>query len=88
MLSYSSTECHPPRVRTVDSLDNNLSITCVVLTNSGTEALKRVKKPLNVQDINLFPCVYGSQMINVMLYSSIFAFSLSYCLYLYSTESK
>ena len=45
-----------------------------------------MKKPLNVQGINLFPCVYGSRMINVMLYSSIFAFDLSY--YFYSIESK
>ena len=49
---------------------------------------KRVKKPLNVQGINLFPRVYGSRMINAMLYSSIFAFYLSYYLYLYTIESK
>ena len=49
---------------------------------------KRVKKPLNVQGVNLFPCVYGRRMINVMLYSSIFAFYLRNYLYLYSIESK
>ena len=49
---------------------------------------KCVKKPLTVQGINLFPCVYGIRMINIMLYQSIFAFYLSYYLYLYSTESK
>ena len=60
----------------------------MVLTNSGIEALQTYEETLSVQGINLFPCVYGSRMINAMLYSSIFAFFLSYYLYLYSIESK
>ena len=48
---------------------------------------KPVKKPLNVQGIYLIPCVFGSRMINVILYQSVFAFYLSYYLFLYSIES-
>ena len=84
----ASTECFPLWVRTVDSADNNLPITCVIGLTRVLKHYKRVKKPLNVQGINLFPCLYGSRMTNVILYSSIFAFYLSYYLYLYSVKSN
>ena len=77
----------PPRVRTVNSPEICLKHAWFWLTRV-LKHYKRVKKLLNVQGINLFPCVYGSRMISVMLYSSIFAFYLSYYLYLYSIKSK
>ena len=58
------------------------------LANSGIVALQTCEETIKCARYQFIPMCYGSRMINVMLYSSIFAFCLSYYLYLYSIESK
>ena len=69
MISYSGTKCPPPpatpppprplRVRTVDRPDNNLSITCMVLTNSGIEALETCEETIKCARYQFIPmCVW------------------------------
>ena len=85
---FSTQECHPPPPGSEQY--THLIIICLkhalFWLTQVWKHYKRVQKPLNVQGINLFSCVYGSRMIKVMLYTSIFAFYLSY--HLYSIESK